>query len=140
MALTRHVLAESQTRSTSGDSQVGHCDHLVVATGVYNTPNIPEMPGSDEFLAAGGRILHSSQLHSLDIVNDKQTIVLGYGKSACDAAIEIAQVAKSTTLVAKGVFWKVPTYVGGVLHYSYLFLTRLVSEERGSILSVPSQH
>ncbi|GFZ49909.1 hypothetical protein JCM24511_07312 [Saitozyma sp. JCM 24511] len=77
---------------------------------------MPEPKGFDDFLAAGGRILHSSQLLLLDQVAGKRVVVLGYGKSACDAEVEVARVANSTTLVAKGLFWKLPTYVGGLLH------------------------
>ena len=67
------------------------------------------------------------QLRTLDEVAGKRVVVLGYGKSACDAAVEVARCAHTTTLVAKDFFWKLPTYIGGVLHYSYLLLTRVVS-------------
>lgn len=90
---------------------------------------MPEPKGFDDFLAGGGRILHSSQLLSLEQVAGKRVVMLGYGKSACDAAVEIARVANFTMLVAKGLFWKLPRYVGGVLHYSYLLLTRVVSAD-----------
>lgn len=98
-----------------------------MASGVYNVPHIPELKGLDSFLASGGRIVHTSQLRSLDEVAGKRVVVLGYGKSACDAAVEVARCAHTTTLVAKNMFWKLPTYIGGLLHYSYLLLTRVVS-------------
>uniref|UniRef100_A0A6G1SJ72 Flavin-containing monooxygenase n=1 Tax=Aceria tosichella TaxID=561515 RepID=A0A6G1SJ72_9ACAR len=69
-------------------------DRLMVAVGHHNIPFTPSYPGQARFK---GEILHSARLK--DILSnkkliDKRVLVVGFGNSACDAANDIAQVAK----------------------------------------------
>jgi dimethylaniline monooxygenase (N-oxide forming) len=100
-------------------------DHLVLASGIFSRPFVPPVDGMDDFERAGGTYIPSSEFHSLDQVRGKHTVVLGYGKSACDITVEIAREAASTTVVARELLWKMPRKVNGVLNYKYLMLTRL---------------
>lgn len=52
-------------------------------------------------------------------------LVVGYGKSSCDVAVPISDVAASTAVVARELLWKMPKKLGGVLNYKYLMLTRM---------------
>ena len=99
--------------------------HLVVATGTFSRGKIPEYQGLDEWTQAGGKICHSSDL-GLDekTIQGKDVLVVGYGKSSCDVANAVSSKAKSTTLVARRLIWKVPRVIRG-LPYQYLLLTRL---------------
>lgn len=109
--------------TTAGGSE--RFDHLVVANGIFSTPMIPDYEGSEEFAALGGRLISTSDLASLDEVRDRHVLMVGYGKSSCDVAVEVSEVATSTTVVARGLLWKVPRHIKGVLNYKYLLLTRL---------------
>lgn len=110
----------------SGDGETTeHHDHLVVASGVFSEPFTPAYDGVEELEAAGGRILAASELHDLETVKGKDVVVVGYGKSACDVAVEIAKEAASTTVVARQLLWKMPRKIKGVLNYKMLLLTRL---------------
>lgn len=100
-------------------------DHLIVANGIFSEPFIPSYEGVDVLEAAGGRLCATSDVHSLDEVAGKHVIMVGYGKSAHDTAVELAKVAASTTVVARDLLWKVPRYIGGVVNYKNLLLTRL---------------
>jgi dimethylaniline monooxygenase (N-oxide forming) len=100
-------------------------DHLVVANGIFCEPAIPDFDGVAELTAAGGRLIATSQLAGLDEVRDRHVVMVGYGKSSCDVAVEVSRVAASTTVVARGLLWKVPRRLKGVLNYKYLLLTRL---------------
>lgn len=102
-----------------------HYDHLVLASGIFSLPFVPPIDGVEILREYGGEIMPSGDLHSLDQVRGKHTIVLGYGKSACDIAVEIAKEAASTTVVARELLWKMPRKVKGVLNYKYLMLTRM---------------
>lgn len=102
-----------------------HYDHLVLASGIFSRPFVPPIDGLDDFEAAGGSYLPSSEFHSLDQVTGKHTVVLGYGKSACDITVEISKVAASTSVVARELLWKMPRKVNGILNYKYLMLTRM---------------
>ncbi|MBN9742556.1 monooxygenase [Amycolatopsis sp. A1MSW2902] len=100
-------------------------DHLVVANGIFSTPFVPDYPGAEQFTAAGGRICSVSDVADLDQVAGKHALVVGYGKSACDAAAVFSGVAASTSVVARELLWKIPRKLGGVVNYKYLLLTRL---------------
>ena len=58
---------------------------LVLATGTTSAPNMPSIPGSDEF---GVSILHSKELPDRleDMNTAKNVVILGGSKSAADAA------------------------------------------------------
>ncbi|CDR87229.1 related to Dimethylaniline monooxygenase [N-oxide forming] 3 [Sporisorium scitamineum] len=113
------------TTKKGSTTETNHFDHLVVATGTFSRGKIPEYAGVDEWKAAGGHICHSSDL-GLDpkTIEGKEVLVIGYGKSSCDVANAVSAHAKSTTLVARRLIWKVPRVIRG-LPYQYLLLTRL---------------
>ena len=61
-------------------------DLVVVSVGPGSeTPNIPVFEGRDQFQ---GEIIHVSALKSRDQLTGKRVVVVGYGKSATDAAVE----------------------------------------------------
>lgn len=99
-------------------------DHLVVANGIFSDPVLPQFEGFASLVRAGGRLVASSQLTSLDDARGKHVVVVGYGKSACDVAAEIGPVAASTTVVARHLLWKMPKRVGNALNMKYLLLSR----------------
>jgi len=109
----------------SGRRSTDELDHLVVANGIFCAPLIPPFPGREEHAAAGGRVGHTSEFHELDELRGRHVLVVGYGKSACDFADAVSDVAASTEMVARELIWKMPTRLGGVLNYKYLMLTRM---------------
>lgn len=100
-------------------------DYLVVCNGIFSQPMVPDYPGSAEFIAAGGRVCHTSQLHDYAEVKGKHVLVVGYGKSSCDVAQAVCEQAASTRVVARHLIWKVPKMLMNVLNYKYLLLTRM---------------
>ncbi|WP_330229684.1 NAD(P)/FAD-dependent oxidoreductase [Nocardia sp. NBC_00508] len=100
------------------------CDHLVIANGVFSEPAMPDYRGADWFRAAGGRLCHSSEFLDLESVRGKSVVVVGYGKSACDIATAVSEVAASTSVVARRLLWKMPRTLPRVIDYERLMLTR----------------
>ncbi|MFI2105597.1 flavin-containing monooxygenase [Isoptericola sp. NPDC019693] len=100
-------------------------DHVVVANGIFSDPVIPRFEGLAQLLRAGGKVIASSQLTSLEDARGKHVVVVGYGKSACDVAAEVAPVAAGTRVVARHLLWKLPKRLGNALNYKYLLLTRM---------------
>ena len=116
----------SAVREGDGWSVDGEAfDHLVVANGIFSEPKLPDYPGLDDFTKAGGRLCHASEFTELEDARGKDVVVVGYGKSSCDVAVALSEVATSTTVVARELLWKMPRKLGGVLNYKYLLLTRL---------------
>lgn len=112
--------------ATGADLEDAVVDHLVVANGIFSTPFVPEFPGAEEFSANGGRLCSVSDVNDLDQIANRHVLVVGYGKSACDAAAVFSDVAASTDVIARHLLWKIPRKLGGLLNYKYLLLTRLV--------------
>ena len=113
------------TVEMGGDTVTEDFDLVVVATGLYSeTPNMPEYPGRDEFR---GEILHISQLKTREPLKGRRVAVIGYGKSATDAAGEAAAVAKDVHLVFREVHWPVPQKLAGVLPFKWGMLHRLTA-------------
>ncbi|GLY29673.1 NAD(P)/FAD-dependent oxidoreductase [Kineosporia sp. NBRC 101731] len=108
-----------------GESTQEVFDHLVVANGVFSRPAVPVLAGRTQFEEAGGRVVATSDFLDLEDARGRDVLVIGYGKSACDLAVAISDVASSTTVAARRLLWKMPRKVAGVLNYKYLILTRV---------------
>ncbi len=106
-------------------AESAHYDHLVVANGIFSTPFVPQYPGEEEFRAAGGEIAPAGALRDHTTTAGRHVVVVGYGKSACDVAVEVSKSASSTTVVTRELLWKLPRKLGGLLNYKFLMLTRL---------------
>ncbi|GAB0153746.1 flavin-containing monooxygenase [Marinobacterium sp. BA1] len=117
------------TRETSsgknGEEDVEYFDFLIVCNGIFSSPKIPHFDGSQEWVESGRKIMHTSDFLDINDVKDKKVVVIGYGKSSCDAANSIAKKAKETHVVARKIIWKVPKKIGGIINFKHLFLTRL---------------
>ena len=113
------------TFTSNGKTSTEDFDYLIVANGIFSDPFIPDYKGADAFKAAGGKLMHTIDFHTLNDVKGKNVVVVGYGKSSCDVANECATVAKSTTIVARHLIWKVPKKLKNVLNYKMLLLTRM---------------
>ncbi|TDV41011.1 flavin-containing monooxygenase [Actinophytocola oryzae] len=100
-------------------------DQLVVCNGVFSQPDVPAYPGRAEFEAAGGRLCAGPDFHDTEEARGRHVLVVGYGKSACDITVPISEVAASTSVVARTLVWKMPRWVGGLVNYKMLLLTRL---------------
>jgi len=111
-------------RDKEGERQENF-DLLVVCVGLYsNQPYRPEFPGQESF---GGEILHISQLKSCAPLEGKRVAVLGFGKSATDAALESEAAAKETHLIVRNPHWPVPRKLAGILPFKWGMLNRMTS-------------
>ena len=99
-------------------------DAVVVANGIFSTPFIPAYPGVEEFEAAGGRVCAPSDIHEIDEVADRNVLIVGYGKSACDIAVTVTEPSATTTVVARQLIWKMPKHLAHKFNYKYLLMTR----------------
>lgn len=108
-----------------GEQREEQFDFLVVANGIFSQPFLPSIPGREEFEAAGGRMCTPSDIRSLAEVEGKDAIVIGYGKSACDIATAMTGTAKSTTVVARHLLWKMPKKLLNRVNFKFIMLPRL---------------
>lgn len=114
------------TRSTlSGEETIEQFDYLIICNGIFSIPAVPAFPGSEAFVKAGGRILHTSQFTDPEIARGRDLLIVGYGKSSCDVAVATTALARSTTVVARNLIWKIPKKLANILNFKHLFLNRL---------------
>lgn len=109
----------------TGATQRRAFDYLIICNGIFSIPAVPAFAGADAFVAGGGHILHTSQFTDLELARGRHALVVGYGKSSCDAAVAISGVAASTRVVARNLIWKIPKKLAKVLNFKHLFLTRM---------------
>ncbi|WP_157218344.1 flavin-containing monooxygenase [Flavisphingomonas formosensis] len=114
------------TRSTRDGNEDRHdVDYLIVCNGIFSIPSIPAFPGRDDFIGAGGHILHTSEFTDPEIARGRNLLVIGYGKSSCDVAMASVGLAASTTVIARHLIWKIPKRLAKILNFKHLFLNRL---------------
>lgn len=100
-------------------------DYLIVCNGIFSQPSIPNYDGLDAWKDAGGEIYHTSEFTNIEAVKDRHILVIGYGKSSCDAAAATFKHSARTTMVVRNLIWKVPKKIAGIVNFKHLFLTRL---------------
>lgn len=98
--------------------------YVVICTGTFHEPYVPEIPGMTSYTDAGGIMLHSSKLSSVEPLAGKDVAVVGFAKSATDIATTAANVGKSCTLIYRRAQWKVPRYFGNRVNMKYLLFSR----------------
>ncbi|RZT79116.1 cation diffusion facilitator CzcD-associated flavoprotein CzcO [Micromonospora violae] len=118
-------LVASRPAGAQDPLTVERYDHLVVANGIFSDPLVPSFEGHASFAAAGGRVLATGEFHDIETARGKNVLVVGYGKSSCDVAVPVSEVATQTHVVARELLWKMPRKLGGALNYKYLLLTRM---------------
>jgi dimethylaniline monooxygenase (N-oxide forming) len=107
-----------------GTARTETFDFLAVCNGTFSAPFVPRVPGEEAFAAGGGTVLHSSGFNSVEQVRGRHVVVVGAGKSACDAAAATLQAAKRTTLVFRKAGWKMPKKFAGLVPLRYVLTTR----------------
>lgn len=90
------------------DNTTHHYRALVVANGHHWNPRWPNFPG--EF---NGSVTHSHDYKTPDEYVDKNVVIVGFGNSAMDIAVEVSRVAKNTFLSVRRGFHIIPKHVLG---------------------------
>ena len=92
---------------TSGGSRISEkvwrFDAVVVASGHYNVPRIPDMPGLSKLKASlPDRVQHSKSYRNPKVFEGKTILLIGAGVSSCDIAKESSQYAKHIYQSSRG--------------------------------------
>jgi cation diffusion facilitator CzcD-associated flavoprotein CzcO len=111
--------------SNGGNVHVENFDVVVICNGRFSSPKRLALPGSEDFKAAGGLIVHSSEYLSNDQAKGKDVVVLGYSKSATDLAMEaLAAKARSVTVIYRKPTWKLPYFFGNFVNFKNILYCR----------------
>ena len=107
----------------TGEASRQSFDFIVVATGLYSNPFVPEIPGRDQFL---GKVMHSSDYMDPNTINGDDTVIVGFGKSALDIATDATSYAKQVSLLFRQAHWPIPVDILNLIDLRRIFLNRLV--------------
>jgi putative flavoprotein involved in K+ transport len=94
---------------------------LIAATGSFNRPHLPELPGQEQF---GGTILHAFAYRNPAPFQGQRVIVVGAGNSAVQIATELAQVAQVSLATRASVRFIPQRPLGRDIHF-WWWLARL---------------
>ncbi len=81
-----------------GEEVILRPKQLVLATGMSGMPNVPEIPGADDFV---GDIHHSSAHRDSDAYRGKHCIVLGSNNSAHDISAALYEQGADVTMIQR---------------------------------------
>ncbi len=82
---------------------------LIIANGHHREPKYPSFPG-----AFSGKVLHSHDYKTPDVLVGKRVLVVGAGNSGCDIAVEAAQHAAKVFHSVRRGYHFIPKYAFGV--------------------------
>jgi len=83
-------------------------DYLLVCSGHHREPSVATYPGYFT-----GQSLHSCAYRRAEPFRDKHVLVVGAGNSACDIAVDISRVARSTCISMRRPAYIIPKLIWG---------------------------
>ena len=108
--VTRARRVAGQWTVTTGDAEYTS-SYLVVAAGNVRKSNIPTWPGMDD---VAGEVLHSSQFRNGSVFADKRALVVGFGNSGGEIAIDLCESGASTTMSVRSAVNVLPRELFGI--------------------------
>ena len=110
-APVRAVRRDGRTWRVEADANSRSAPIIVIATGWADYPYTPAWPGMETFK---GVILHSSFYRNPQSFADKRVLVVGFGNSGGEIALDLAEGGVKVTLAVRGPVNVVPRELFGV--------------------------
>ena len=106
---------------TATGSHEYRSDNVVIATGYAHTPNVPVWPGVADYQ---GSVLHSSEYADGSRWEGQRVLVVGFGNSAGEIAIDLVEHGAETEMSVRGPVNVVPRDLAGIPVLSFGILGR----------------
>ncbi len=103
--VTRCEYADGRWRLSTASGHHDEVDVVLAATGVLHHPNIPDLPGLDDF---GGAAFHSSRWDHRVALDDARVGVIGTGSTAVQIVGAIVDQVRHLTLFQRTAQWIMP--------------------------------
>jgi len=114
------------------DHGVAEADAVIFATGLNGTVYKPELPGQ-----FAGPVLHSSEYESGDAFAGQRVLVVGFGNSGGDIAVDLAEAGAEVTLSVRGPVNILPHNLFGIPITSLGGLRRIMPYRWADALTAP---
>ena len=131
VATVRKVGASWVVRHNHGEDRA---DVVVFATGLNSRPFRPDLPGLAGF---PGRVLHSSDYKTPDDLAPGRVLVVGFGNSGGEIALDLAEAGAQVTLSVRGPVNILPKEILGVPITSMGLLRKIFHYRTADALTAP---
>ncbi|MCB9453762.1 MAG: NAD(P)/FAD-dependent oxidoreductase [Anaerolineaceae bacterium] len=108
--------------------------HVIIATGYTRQPNIPVFPGQEAFT---GTILHSSQYHNGEPYRGQSVLVIGFGNSGGEIAIDLCEHGAQAAVSVRSPVNVIPRDVFGIPILSIGIAMALLPPRLADVLAAP---
>lgn len=105
---------------------------LVMATGLNGRPSLPDWPGDFD-----GPVLHSSAYRNATPFAGQRVLVVGFGNSGGDIALDLARAGVDVTLSVRGPVQILPKELFGMPITSFGVMSRLLGPRLADRLTAP---
>ncbi|RAL10181.1 putative FAD dependent oxidoreductase [Aspergillus homomorphus CBS 101889] len=103
---------DEDSGSLKEKEQTAAFDAVIVASGHYHAPRVPDIPGLPETKTRWPtRVIHSKGYRRPDVYKDKNVLLIGGGVSSTDVAKEIGPVAKRVCQSTRNGLFDLPSSV-----------------------------
>lgn len=110
---------------------VEHYPAVISATGRFNNPILPDIPGLDTFQ---GTVIHANQFRCADSFANQRVLVVGNGPSGVDISIAVGEVAPPAMLAIRSGICLSPRYPLGLPRHIWMMLTERLPQPLGTRL------
>ena len=107
-------------------------DAVVLATGMVDTPSLPEWAGD-----FGGEVIHSSTYRNAAPYAGRRVLVVGFGNSGGDIALDLAEAGVDVAISVRGAVNILPRELLGVPITSFGLMSRLLGPGLADRLTAP---
>jgi cation diffusion facilitator CzcD-associated flavoprotein CzcO len=108
--------------------------NVVIATGNTRVPHVPSWPGQESFK---GPVLHSSRYHSGDAFRGQRVLVIGFGNSGGEIAIDLHEHGARPEVVVRGAVNVIPRDLFGLPILAVGIAMDLFPPKVADVLSAP---
>ena len=92
-------------------AEIFKSQNVVLATGAFGKPKIVNIPGTENF---NGSIIHSSKYKTGKDFKGQRVLVVGFGNSACEIAIDLYEQGASPSMSVRSAVNIIPRDLAGI--------------------------
>lgn len=113
---------------------VAEADAVVLATGMAGQPHRPEVSGLEAF---PGPVLHSSAYHNPTSLAGQRVLVVGFGNSGGEIALDLSEAGRAVEIVVRGAVNLLPRELLGIPIVSFGLLQKIFPYRVADALTAP---
>jgi len=130
----RSIRRDGERWRLETDGESFAAQNVIVATGNTRVPVRPDWPGMSEFR---GEVLHTVDYRTGEPFRGKRVLVVGFGNSACEIALDLHEQGAHPTLAVRGAVNVIPRDILGIPILSLGILQKFLPAAVADAVSAP---